>query len=152
MERPTCENGYIYNSKIRECEPEPEKVIEDKNAPIEDDFDQFNIPNIKNILIIFLKIVLVIIILYIVYIFYDIFGETILTVYNYLYMKYIEMTALISRYEQTSLASNDEEVNKINADIDYKLAMVEYQNLNKNTQKIKTYINENKDKYDMEAN
>jgi hypothetical protein len=152
LERPTCENGYIYNSKIRECEPEPEKVIEDKNAPIEDDFDQFNIPNIKNILIIFLKIVLVIIILYIVYIFYDIFGETILTVYNYLYMKYIEMTAFISRNEQISLASNDEEVNKINADIDYKLAMVEYQNLNKNTQKIKTYINENKDKYDMEAN
>jgi hypothetical protein len=153
LERPTCEKGYVYNSTIKECEPEAVKVIEDKDedAAVEDDFDQFDIPKLRKIIIIFFQIIMVIVILYIIYILYDIFGETILTVYNYLYMKYIEITAVISRYEQTSLATTDEEVNKINTDIDYKLANIEYQNLNKNTQKIKTYINENKDKYDMEA-
>ena len=143
LEKPTCENGYIYNSTIKECEPIVVKPVEDKNAPIEDEFDQFNIPKLKNILTLFLKIIIVIIILYIVYIFYDIFGETILTVYNYLYMKFIEITSVINRYKATTLATSDEEVNKINAEIDYKLAAIEYQNLNKNTQKLKTYINEN---------
>ena len=143
LEKPTCENGYIYNSTIKECEPIVVKPVEDKNAPIEDEFDQFNIPELKNILTLFLKIIIVIIILYIIYIFYDIFGETILTVYNYLYMKFIEITSVINRYKATTFATSDEEVNKINAEIDYKLAAIEYQNLNKNTQKLKTYINEN---------
>ena len=143
LEKQTCKNGYIYNSKFKECEPIVVKPVEDKNTPIEDEFDQFNIPKLKNILTLFLNIIIAIIVLYIIYIFYDIFGETILTVYNYLYMKFIEISSVIYRYVETSLATNDEEVNKINAEIDYKLAAIEYQNLNKNTQKLKTYINEN---------
>lgn len=153
LEQPTCEKGYIFDSKIGECIEDKIKVIDnaDKIAPVEDDFDQFNIPELTNILKMFLQIILVIIILYIIYIFYDIFGETILTVYNFIYMKYIQVTALVSKYEQTQLATNDEEINKINADIDYKLAAIEYNNLDRNTRVVKTYINEHSDKYAKET-
>ena len=58
--------------------------------------DAFNIPEITKILTMFLQIIVVIVILYIIYIFYDIFGEIILTVYNYLYMKFIEIIKIVN--------------------------------------------------------
>ena len=145
LEHKTCENGFIYNTQLHECQPEI-KETENVEEPVEDDIDNtFNIPELKKILSIFLQIILVIIILYIIYIFYDIFGETILTVYNYIYMKYAE----INVYRNKSLAiipgyvESDEHKKLYYAEQDYNLANLQHENLQRNTLKIQEYINTN---------
>ena len=106
--------------------------------------DAFNIPEITKILTMFLQIIVVIVILYIIYIFYDIFGEIILTVYNYLYMKFIEIinNSYISIIGWTSV--DNESYEKIKAETDYNLANIQYKNLEQNNLKILSYMNENK--------
>ena len=144
LEAPTCGKGYQYDSKVKSCEKIIEKPIIDKNAPVEDEMDAFNIPEITKILTMFLQIIVVIVILYIIYIFYDIFGEIILTVYNYLYMKFIEIinNSYISIIGWTSV--DNESYEKIKAETDYNLANIQYKNLEQNNLKILSYMNENK--------
>jgi hypothetical protein len=144
LEAPTCPKGYQYDSKVKNCEKIIEKPIIDKNAPVEDEMDPFNIPEIIKILTMFLHIIIVIVILYIIYIFYDIFGEIILTVYNYLYMKIIENISnlYISIIGWTSV--DNESYEKIKAEIDYNLANIQYKNLEQNNLKILSYMAENK--------
>jgi hypothetical protein len=142
LEKKTCENGYIYNSKIKECEPAPIKEIKKEEA-VEDDIDDaFNIPELMKILTIFLQIIIVIIVLYIIYIFYDIFGETILTVYNYIYMKSIELIFRpIIVIKQQLGARNEAELTKIEAAADYDLANIQVKHLKDNSLKVKEYMN-----------
>ena len=142
LEAPTCSKGESFNSKIGECEKIVEEPIKDKNAPIEDEIDAFNIPEIKKILYMFLQIILVIVILYIIYIFYDIFGETIFTVYNFIYMKTYEMYINISVYIISSFTQDNEDYIKAKAEADYDLVTKQYENLKQNTLKISSYMNE----------
>ena len=142
LEAPTCGKGKAFNSKIGECEEIIEEPIIDKNAPVEDEMDAFNIPEIKNILYMFLQIILVIVILYIIYIFYDIFGETIFTVLNYLYMKSYEMYVNTNVYISGIFTADEENYQKIKADADYSLVNTQYANLKQNTLKISSYMNE----------
>ena len=144
LEAPTCGKGKAFNSKIGECEEIIEEPIIDKNAPVEDEMDAFNIPEIKNILYMFLQIILVIVILYIIYIFYDIFGETIFTVYNYIYMKiYYEMSTNIYSSFMSIFNTEEEEYVRLKAETEYKLVNKQYENLKQNTLKISSYMNEN---------
>ena len=144
LEAPTCDKGYQYDSKLKSCEKVIEKPIIDKNAPIEDEMDVFNIDEITKILSMFMQIIMVIIILYIIYIFYDIFGETIFTVYNYLYMKFTEIFNNSYTYIISYIITDNEKYEKIKAETDYKLATIQYKNLEQNNFKILSYMNENK--------
>ena len=144
LEAPTCDKGYQYDSKLKSCEKVIEKPIIDKNAPIEDEMDVFNIDEITKILSMFMQIIMVIIILYIIYIFYDIFGETIFTVYNYLYMKFTEIFNNSYTYIISYIITDNEKYEKIKAETDYKLANIQYKNLEQNNFKILSYMNENK--------
>ena len=90
----------------------------------------------------FLQIILVIVILYIIYIFYDIFGETIFTVYNFIYMKTYEMYINISVYIISSFTQDNEDYIKAKAEADYDLVTKQYENLKQNTLKISSYMNE----------
>jgi hypothetical protein len=110
---------------------------------VEDDIDDaFNIPELMKILTIFLQIIIVIIVLYIIYIFYDIFGETILTVYNYIYMKSIELIfrPIIVTKQQLG-ARNEAELTAIEAVADYDLANIQVKHLKDNSLKVKEYMN-----------
>jgi hypothetical protein len=143
LEAQTCGKGEAFNSKIGECEAIIEEPIIDKNAPVEDEMDAFNIPEIKNILYMFLQIILVIVILYIIYIFYDIFGETIFTVYNYIYMKiYYEMSTNIYSSFMSIFNTEEEEYVQLKAETEYKLVNKQYENLKQNSLKVSSYINE----------
>jgi hypothetical protein len=143
LEAQTCGKGEAFNSKIGECEAIIEEPIIDKNAPVEDEMDAFNIPEIKNILYMFLQIILVIVILYIIYIFYDIFGETIFTVYNYIYMKiYYEMSTNIYSSFMSIFKTEEEEYVQLKAETEYKLVNKQYENLKQNSLKVSSYINE----------
>ena len=149
LEAKICDKGMIFNSKIGECEkiPDTDKNKDndkDKKDDIEDDIDSFDMSELKKILNIFLQIILVIIILYIIYIFYDIFGEIIFTVFNYLYMKSYELSSNTFFYINSYFIVDNEEYEKQKADIDYKLANKEYENLQSNHLKILSYMNENK--------
>ena len=149
LEAKICNKGMIFNSKIGECEkiPDTDKNKDndkDKKDDIEDDIDSFDMSELKKILNIFLQIILVIIILYIIYIFYDIFGEIIFTVFNYLYMKSYELSSNTFFYINSYFIVDNEEYEKQKADIDYKLANKEYENLQSNHLKILSYMNENK--------
>ena len=97
------------------------------------------------ILTIFLQIIIVIIILYIIYIFYDIFGETILTVYNYIYMKLIELIFSPAFVVKDKLfnARNEADLTKIQANADYDLANIQFEHLKNSTLKIQEYMNTN---------
>jgi hypothetical protein len=143
LEAPTCEKGYYFDSKVKNCEKIIEKPIINKNAPIEDEIDVFNINEITKILTIFMQIIMVIIILYIIYIFYDIFGETIFTVFNYLYMKFFEIFYTFSTYIYY-IFTDIETYEKIKAENDYKLANKQYKNLEASNFKILSYMNEHK--------
>ena len=142
MEKKTCENGYIYNTDIKECEPAPIKEVKEVK-PVNDDIDDiFNIPELMKILTIFLQIIIVIVILYIIYIFYDIFGETILTVYNFAYMKIIELYTYLN-VSQKGLFKDEIEFTAIKAKSDYELANIEFENLKNSSLKIQDFINRN---------
>ena len=146
LEKKTCKNGYVYNSQIKECEPAPIKEEVKKDEEVEDDIDKsFNIPELMKILTIFLQIIIVIIILYIIYIFYDIFGETILTVYNYIYMKLIELIFSPAFVVKDKLfnARNEADLTKIQANADYDLANIQFEHLKNSTLKIQEYMNTN---------
>ena len=143
LEAPTCGKGDVFNSRIGQCEKKVEEPIIDKNAPVEDEIDAFNIPEIKKILFMFLQIIIVIVILYIIYIFYDIFGETILTVYNFIYMKTYEIYINVG-FKLMSITTEDNEgYEKLKAEADYNLVAKQYDNLKENTLKISTYMNQN---------
>ena len=142
LEKKTCENGYIYNTDIKECEPAPIKEVKEVK-PVNDDIDDiFNIPELMKILTIFLQIIIVIVILYIIYIFYDIFGETILTVYNFAYMKIIELYTYLN-VSQKGLFKDEIEFTAIKAKSDYELANIEFENLKNSSLKIQDFINRN---------
>jgi hypothetical protein len=141
LETPSCEKGYVYDNKVKTCQKIVEEPIIDKNAPVEDEMDTFNIPEITKILSMFLQIIIVIVILYIIYIFYDIFGETIFTVYNYVSMKSYEIFYNTSAYLST-LGEADEVYEKLKTDADYELANMQYKNLEQNKSKILTYMKE----------
>jgi hypothetical protein len=141
LETPSCEKGYVYDNKVKTCQKIVEEPIIDKNAPVEDEIDAFNIPEITKILSMFLQIIIVIVLLYIIYIFYDIFGETIFTVYNYVRMKFAEITYNTYAY-LTTLGEEDAVYEKRKTDADYELANMQYKNLEQNKSKILTYMKE----------
>ena len=149
LEAKICDKGMIFNSKIGECEkiPDTDKNKDndkDKKDDIKDDIDSFDMSELKKIFNMFLQIILVIIILYIIYIFYDIFGEIIFTVFNYLYMKFYEIYKNTSFYINSYFIVDNEDYEKQKIDTDYKLANIEYENLQNNHLKILSYMNENK--------
>jgi hypothetical protein len=141
LEIPACEKGYVFDDKVKTCQKIVEEPIIDKNAPVEDEMDTFNIPEITKILSMFLQIIIVIVILYIIYIFYDIFGETIFTVYNYVSMKSYEISYNTFAYLST-LGEDDVVYEKRKTDADYNLANMQYKNLEQNKSKILTYMKE----------
>ena len=141
LEIPACGKGSVYDNKVKTCQKIVEKPIIDKNAPVEDEMDTFNISEITKILSMFLQIIIVIVILYIIYIFYDIFGETIFTVYNYIYMKFNEIFYNTTVY-LTTLGEDDAVYQKRKTDADYELANMQYKNLEQNKSKILTYMKE----------
>ena len=147
LEFKTCEKGYIYNTTLKECEKQ-EIVKEEINEEINDDLDDnFSIPRLKNIFFIFLQIVLFILGIYIIYIFYDIFGETILTLYNFIYMKISEYHVYFNKVYGPSIIPrnyyNDKHEDNYNAELDYKLASLQFENLKANKLKIDEYISKN---------
>jgi len=141
LEIPACGKGSVFDDKVKTCQKIVEEPIIDKNAPVEDEMDTFNIPEITKILSMFLQIIIVIVLLYIIYIFYDIFGETIFTVYNYVSMKSYEIFYNTSAY-LTTLGEDDAVYEKRKTDADYELANMQYKNLEQNKSKILTYMKE----------
>ena len=146
LEIKTCENGFIYNTQLHECQPEVKPSNKVEEAPVEDDIDNtFNIPELTKILSIFLQIILFIIFLYILYIFYDIFGEIILSIYNYIYMKLAELSIAINKkYGPTIIPGrfeSDEHKKYYSAEQDYNLANLQHENLQRNKLKLDEYIN-----------
>jgi hypothetical protein len=148
LEIKTCEKGYFYNTRLQQCEKQP-IIIKKENEEINDDIDDnFSIPKLQNIFFIFLQIVLFILGIYIIYIFYDIFGETILTVYNFIYMKISEYHVYFNKMYGPSIIPrnyhNEKHEDNYNADLDYKLSSLQYENLKNNKLKIDEYINSHK--------
>ena len=144
LEIKTCEKGYYYNTKLQQCEKQA--IIKKESEEINDDIDDdFSIPKLVNIFFIFLQIVLFILAIYIIYIFYDIFGETILTIYNYIYMKITEYHVYFNKIYGPSIIPrnyiNEKHQDNYNAELDYKLSSLQYENLKNNKLKIDEYIN-----------
>jgi hypothetical protein len=90
LETPTCPIGQVYNTSIKECEPQKAVKKEEIKKDDEDD-DGFKIPDLKNIFTIFIQILMVVLILYIFYIIHDIFGEIIKKVLNYIYVNFFQL-------------------------------------------------------------
>ena len=84
-EKRTCPKNQEYDNEIGSCIPKKkiDDVIINKSGDFDDDF---KIPDLSNIFAIFVQIIIVIVILYLIYTFYDIFGETILRIYNFVVM------------------------------------------------------------------
>jgi hypothetical protein len=144
LEIKTCEKGYFFNTRLQQCEKQA-IIIKKENEEINDDIDDnFSIPKLQNIFFIFLQIVLFILGIYIIYIFYDIFGETILTLYNFIYMKISEYHVYFNKMYGPSIIPrnyhNEKHEDNYNADLDYKLSALQYENLKNNKLKIDEYI------------
>jgi hypothetical protein len=148
LEIKSCEKGYFYNTRLQQCEKQA-IIIKKENEEINDDIDDnFSIPKLQNIFFIFLQIILFILGIYIIYIFYDIFGETILTIYNFIYMKITEYHVYFNKMYGPSIIPrnyyNEKHEDNYNADLDYKLSTLQYENLKNNKLKIDEYINSHK--------
>ena len=144
LEIRTCEKGYVYNKDLHQCEIQA-TVVKVKNEEVGDDMDDdLDTPKLVKIFFIFLQIILFIIGLYIIYVFYDIFGEIILTLYNFIYMKIAEYNVYFGKTYGPSIVPRNFEgpAHQANyyADLDYKLASLQYENLKTNKLKIDDYI------------
>ena len=155
LERGSCTKGTKYNSTTKQCEKiiTTEPTIETNNDI--DSFDKvFQIPKFNNILLTFFQIILTIIILYIFYIFYDMFGETILSIYNWITVtwedyKYIkEKTKLNDRkfndIDNDNNNDNDIDITKQQIAKEIKYLDKKYMRIDRKAQLIKNYILENK--------
>jgi len=130
LEKQVCSPGNMFNSKTNKCEPIPPKP----DAGTIDNTDNFDdglqIPRLKTVFYQFLKIIIAIVIIYVIYFLYNIWYESIVEFFNYVYLKIVS-----ARYGVSSFLNEDKKSNN-----EYEKQRTLLANLKANKEKLDDYI------------